>query len=138
MSIAFTKAEKEFFKSTEYARVATVTKNGEPHVTPVLAIYDDKTNSFYFAIDLDSQKYANLSFKPEVAMVIDLTDPERGVMIRGNAVVIEHGKDFEDAWKIMARISYYKRHPYHEGDLAIVKAVPEMKSVWGKINANDT
>jgi len=133
-TVSFTEQEKEFFKTIEYARVATVTKEVKPHVTPVVAIYDEQTNAIYFVITYESQKYKNLKNNPAVAVLIDTTELERGILIQGTAKIIEVGKDFQDAYKIIDRISYYHRHPFAEGKWPIIKVIPEKKSVWGKIN----
>ena len=111
-AITFTEDEVEFLTQSRLARVATASKEGQPHVVPV--VYEFDGTAFYFTgWNLErSLKFKNLVENKKVAMVIDdlvTVSPWRpqGVEVRG---VAELG---------------------NEGGRAYVKVTPEVKRCWG-------
>lgn len=78
------------------ARLATLNRDGSPHVVPVNYVVLDGNVAFW--ADADSQKVVNATRDPRVACVIDdgseFTD-YRGIQIQGRAQVsddLEHSK----------------------------------------------
>jgi pyridoxamine 5'-phosphate oxidase family protein len=111
-SVAFTDDEVSFLTESRLARVATVSREGQPHVVPVVYEFDGR--AFYFTgWNLEaSLKFKNLAENSKVAMVIDelvTVCPwrPRGLEVRG---VAELGR--EDG------------RPY-------VKVTPRVKRSWG-------
>lgn len=89
-SIAMTPEEVDtFLGAQQTCRVATVTRKGHPHVTPLWFAWDGAALWLYSIID--SQRWKDLSHDSRVAAVIDDGDRYgelRGVEITGAAVVI--------------------------------------------------
>jgi pyridoxamine 5'-phosphate oxidase family protein len=110
--VSFTEDELVFLTQSRLARVATASKDGQPHVVPVVFEFDGA--AFYFTgWNLEkSLKFRNLQENKKVAMVIDdvfTVSPwrPRGVEVRG---VAEFGS---------------------EGGRAYVKVTPKAKRSWG-------
>jgi pyridoxamine 5'-phosphate oxidase family protein len=110
--VSFTEEEVGFLAQGRLARVATASREGQPHVVPV--VYEFDGMAFYFTgWNLErSLKFKNLVENKKVAMVIDdlvTVSPwrPRGVEVRG---VAELG---------------------NEGGRAYVKVTPEVKRCWG-------
>jgi hypothetical protein len=64
---------------------------GQPHVTPVIFVYDGKY--IYIGISIASAKYRILKENPKVSILVDMRDPtnrmrNRAVMIRGNGIIL--------------------------------------------------
>src|SRR5713101_5770043 len=61
---------RKFLERERVARVATIGRNGVPHVVPVCHVLED--GKIYFAADKDSKKVKNLRAHPEAAVEVDL------------------------------------------------------------------
>jgi pyridoxamine 5'-phosphate oxidase family protein len=110
--VSFTDEEVAFLTQSRLARVATASRDGQPHVVPV--VYEFDGMAFYFTgWNLDkSLKFRNLLDNKKVAIVVDdlvTVSPwrPRGVEVRGLA---ELGS---------------------EGGKAYVKVCPRVKRSWG-------
>jgi PPOX class F420-dependent enzyme/OxyR family protein len=110
--VTFTEDEVAFIVQSRLARVATASRDGRPHVVPVVFEFDGA--AFYFTgWNLEKTlKFKNLEENRNVAMVIDemvTVSPwrPRGVEVRG---VAELGS---------------------EGGRAYVKVIPKVKRCWG-------
>lgn len=126
----FTEKEIEFIKSLPVARIATISEKRWPQLTPVLHVFDGK--DVYFATDYETKKYENLKKNSRVAVVIDKFPPTVGATIQGEAEIIERGKEFEYAFKLLQdRHTYYKKNPFKEGEAPIIKVKPLRKISWG-------
>jgi len=73
-----------------YAYVGTSSKEGQPHISPVIFVFDGKT--LYFLISRVSKKYKNLRQNNRVALLIDVRDPadivnNRAILIKGTAKI---------------------------------------------------
>ena len=111
-AVTFTEQEVEFLAQSKLARVATATREGQPHVVPVVYEFDGR--AFYFTgWNLEKTlKYRNIEENSKVALVIDelvTVCPwrPRGLEVRGTA---ELGS---------------------EGGRAYVKVTPIAKRSWG-------
>jgi len=111
-SVEFTEEEVAFLTESRLARVATSSRDGQPHVVPV--VYEFDGTAFYFSgWNLEkSRKFRDLVENKKVAIVIDevvSVSPwrPRGVEVRG---VAELGK---------------------ERGRSYVKIVPGVKRSWG-------
>ncbi len=110
--VAFTEEEVAFLTQGRLARVATASRDGQPHVVPV--VYEFDGTAFYFSgWNLEkSLKFRNLTENRKVAMVIDdvLTVcpwRPRGLEVRG-----------------VAELASEDGRPY-------VKVNPSVKRSWG-------
>jgi len=99
----FSNPEKQYLKTQRLARIATVSKEGQPDVVPVGLEFDGE----YFWVGSHSQeifhrtrKYLNVrKGNPLVSLVVDdmeSIDPwrPRGIKVYGNAVVMDHKGQF--------------------------------------------
>jgi len=73
-----------------FAYVGTTSKSGQPHVSPVIFVFDGK--ALYFLISRFSKKSKNFSQNNRVALLIDVRDPadivnNRAILIKGRAKV---------------------------------------------------
>ena len=74
----------------KFAYVTTCSKN-QPHVTPVIFVYDGKY--LYFAISVASAKYRILKKNKKIAVLVDMRDREnpmknRAVLLRGKGTIL--------------------------------------------------
>jgi len=103
---AFTPAEIEYLNGQRLGRLATVGRDGSPHVVPVAFRYNPEEET----IDIGGhdfakrKKFRDVRHDGRVAFVVDDVLPPwrpRAVEIRGNAEVVETGgktvnADFDD------------------------------------------
>jgi pyridoxamine 5'-phosphate oxidase family protein len=94
----FTPAEIAYLQSQRLGRLATVGRNGQPHVVPVSFRYNPELDT----IDIGGhgfakrKKFRDVHHNPRVAFVVDdvaSVDPwrPRGIEIRGEAAVLASG-----------------------------------------------
>jgi pyridoxamine 5'-phosphate oxidase family protein len=91
----FSEKEKEFLKSERLARIATVSKNLQPHVEPVGFDFDGENFSVGGYRLKKTIRYRNVHGNLKVALTIDdLASVEpwvvRGVIIHGRADLVAH------------------------------------------------
>lgn len=73
--------ELKFLKDHELCRLATASKDGRPHVVPVIYALDGE--DIIVAIDYKTKKLKNLRENKKVALVVDEYRPNRGLMVEG-------------------------------------------------------
>jgi pyridoxamine 5'-phosphate oxidase family protein len=94
----FTPAEIAYLQSQRLGRIATVSRNGKPHVVPVGLHFNTELDT----IDVgghgiaQSAKFAHVNANPSVAIVVDdlaSVSPwrPRGIEVRGRAEVLATG-----------------------------------------------
>ncbi len=95
----FTPAEVDYLKGQMLGRLATVGRNGQPHVVPVAFRYNEELDT----IDIGGhngfsqrKKFRDVQGEPRVAFVVDdlaSVNPwhARGIEIRGKAEILESG-----------------------------------------------
>jgi len=76
---------EEFLSEAHIARIATVKKDGSPHVAPVWFLWEG--GQLVIVTYTDSLKVKNLKRDNRVAVVIDISDPGKGVIVEGEATV---------------------------------------------------
>src|SRR5262245_40077083 len=89
----FTSSEVEYLTSQALGRLATVGKDGRPHVMPVGVFFDPESETIVngsAASMVKSKKFRDARANPDVAVVIDdlaTVDPwaPRGIEVRGVA-----------------------------------------------------
>ena len=101
MTSLFTPAEIDYLKSQRLCRIATVSADGQPHVTPVAFRYNADTDTFDISGHggfAKRKKWRDVQQNPQIAIVIDdiaSTNPwkVRGIEIRGVAQLQLTGGD---------------------------------------------
>ena len=128
--MTFTKTEVRFLRSNEIGRLATISSNGTPHVVPVSYLFKD--DAFLIAVDYDTRKLRNLRRNRRTALVVDTLRPNRGIMIQGNAKLIERGAGFRRAYsQFYGAFGWVRADPWKEGEAPFVRIIPATKASWG-------
>jgi len=76
---------EEFLSQAHIARIATVKRDGSPHVAPVWFLWE--SGELIIVTYTDSLKVKNLKTDNRVAVAIDISDPGKGVIIEGEAEI---------------------------------------------------
>ena len=129
------KVVREFVMFQRVCRVATVSRNGQPHNVPVCPILDG--DRIYFASASDGVKVRNIRATGQVALAFDEYTEAwpglKGVLVWGKGRVIEVGPTFRRIRKLL-----YQRYPQYEGYAAleerasvIVEVTPTRTFTWG-------
>jgi nitroimidazol reductase NimA-like FMN-containing flavoprotein (pyridoxamine 5'-phosphate oxidase superfamily) len=130
--VRFSEAEERFLMRNEVGRLATVCPDGTPHVVPVCYIY--RAGTFLVATDFETRKYHNLLTNNNVAFVVDVYKPGRGirgVFIQGMSTILKAGTDFREAYALFyKRFSWVRADPWKEGEAPFVRIEPSHKSSW--------
>jgi nitroimidazol reductase NimA-like FMN-containing flavoprotein (pyridoxamine 5'-phosphate oxidase superfamily) len=130
--IKFSDNEIKFLLSNEGCRIATVSRDNTPHITPVSYIFED--GFFYFATDYNTRKYKNLKTNPNVALVVDIYSSvnNRAVIVQGKVTIIEQGKEFQKLYdNFNTRFEWVRIDPWNEGQAPFIRVNPYKKISWG-------
>lgn len=128
----FTAKEKEFLLRNDGCRVATVTSNGAPHITPVSYIFEQ--GKLYFATDYNTQKYKNLKQNPEIAITVDIYSSVNNiaVIIHGKVNFVEYGEKFQKLYELFhKKFEWVRMNPWKEGEAPFIEVEPYKKISWG-------
>ena len=133
--MAWSKAKQmKFLSDAPVIRVATVSRNCKPQVTPVChVVWKDK---IYWASDFDAAKLANLEHHRVVALVADVYKANwqnmGGVMVQGPAKIIRKGPLFLEIRKrLYKKFKVYKSNAgFEEGESAIIEVTPKRRFTW--------
>ena len=121
--------EVKFLLAHELCRLATASKDGRPHVVPVVYALDGE--SIVIAVDYKTKKLKNMRENPKVALVVDEHSPNRGLMVEGDCEIFERGKEYLRLLQILFdRFVYYRRNPWGEGESPILKIRPTKAVMW--------
>jgi len=127
--VKFSSKELAFINKYEVCRMATV-GNGKPHVVPICFMFID--NHFYLATDYDTKKYRNLLKNRNVALVIDTYQPNKAVLVEGEAEIVEEGNEFREIYdKFYKKFSWVRDTPWKEKEAPFIKVEPLKKISWG-------
>jgi nitroimidazol reductase NimA-like FMN-containing flavoprotein (pyridoxamine 5'-phosphate oxidase superfamily) len=130
--IKFSDNEIKFLLDNEGCRIATVSPDNTPHITPVSYIFED--GFFYFATDYNTRKYKNLKTNPNVALVVDIYSSvnNRAVIVQGKVTIIEQGKEFQKLYdNFNTRFEWVRIDPWNEGQAPFIRVNPYKKISWG-------
>ena len=127
----FSAEQERFLKDNDVGRLATIDKDGLPHVVPVCYIY--RSGALWVATDYETKKYRNLLLNNKIAMVVDTGyDSNRGMVIQGRARIYERGEEFRKAYAAFyKRFNWVKATPWKQGDAPFIKIIPSRKACWG-------
>lgn len=123
-----------FLRKAPVIRVATVSKNGRPQVTPVCHI--EWKGKIYWVSDPGAIKLENIGHHRWVALVADEYRASwhkmGGVMAQGKAKLIRRGPLFRE---VRARLyrkykAYKSNSPFEEGESIILEVKPENLFSW--------
>lgn len=118
-----------FLRAHEVCRLATASKDAEPHVVPVIYALDGE--EVVVAVDYGTKKLKNLKENARVALVVDEYHPNRAVMVEGACEILERGKEYLRLLKILFdRFEYYRENPWGEGESPILKIRPTKAVSW--------
>jgi PPOX class probable F420-dependent enzyme len=124
----------EFFEGKNFAFLATLIKDGTPHVTPTWVDIDKSNNTILINTAKGRVKHKNISRDPRVGLsVVDSSNPYHMVSVRGKVIEQINGKEADDhidklAKKYMGKDKYPGRAPGKERLLLRIK--PEHVAHW--------
>ena len=112
------------------ARLATVGRDGRPHLVPITFAADDD-GTLYFAIDqkpkksVDLQRLRNIEANPAVCVLVDHYDDDWTtlwwVRIDGSARIVGEGPDFERAIAMLTERYAQYRSVRPLGPVAVIR-----------------
>ena len=130
--IKFSNDEIKFLLSNDSCRIATVSPDNKPHITPVSYIYDK--GFFYFATDYKTKKFKNLQHNPNIAIVVDVYSSvnNKAVVVHGKVRIIEKGIKFRNLYDIFNRkFEWVRIDPWKEEQAPFIQIIPYKKISWG-------
>src|SRR5690606_40373550 len=103
----FTQAEIEYLKANPMGRLATIGRDGRPHISPITYVYNpDEDTIDLGGIDFDNtKKWRDVQRNQKVTYIVDDFSPEgaHAIEIRGDAELHETGGS-----KINPRFPHFK------------------------------
>jgi len=124
-------SKARFLKKHEVARLATASKQGMPHVTPVIYVFDGR--SFVVAIDYGTKKLSNLRENPFASLVVDEYGAKnKAVMVQGRCRILEKGVEYRRLQRaLFERFESYRQNPWKEGEAPIIRLYVDRVVSWG-------
>ncbi|HXG03882.1 MAG TPA: pyridoxamine 5'-phosphate oxidase family protein [Candidatus Binatia bacterium] len=125
---------RKFLETARVVRLATVSRDGRPHVVPVChAVEGDQV---YIGTDRSGQKVRNIRATGRAALVadhyVDSWKGLRGVSVSGRADLFTRGPVFERGVRAL-----YRKYPHYPrvaalepGDSAIIRVKVERVMSW--------
>ena len=117
----------KLFEEKNFAFLATLMKDGTPHVTPTWADIDKSNNTILINTAKGRVKHRNISRDPRVGIsVIDSSNPYHMVSVRGKVIAQINGKEADEhidklAKKYLGKDKYPGRAPGEERLLLRIK-----------------
>jgi len=128
MSMLDAQEMRSRINSAMVARLATVGRDGRPHIVPITFAPDD--NALYFAIDFkpkktaDLQRLRNIEANPAVAVLVDHYDNDWTrlwwVRVDGSARIVIDGADFERGVALLTERYAQYRSAYLAGPVVAI------------------
>jgi nitroimidazol reductase NimA-like FMN-containing flavoprotein (pyridoxamine 5'-phosphate oxidase superfamily) len=123
-------SQKKFLDSHEVGRLAVASKDGMPHMTPVIYAMDSYCP--VIATDYGTKKLNILKENNKAGLVVDTVDPNKGVLIQGTCEISERGKEYLRLLKVLTdRLEYYRENLWKEGESPILRITVENIVSWG-------
>lgn len=127
--------KNEFLGSQKILRLATVDRNGIPHIVPVWYLY--KNGRFYVGTNTVTKKARNVSKNPKVSFCVDsgIHSPIFGIMGIGTAKIIRDEHQVSTlAKRILLRYFKSLRNTSAQDLLSqtdcVIEIVPKKITVW--------
>ena len=117
----------ELFEGKNFVVLATLIKDGTPHVTPTWVDIDKSNNTILINTAKGRVKHKNISRDPRVGLsVVDSSNPYHMVSVRGKVIEQINGKEADDhidkmAKKYLGKDKYPGRAPGEERLLLRIK-----------------
>lgn len=134
----FSQKEMEYLRGQQLGRIATVSRDQSPHVTPVAFASDEER--LYLNIQHNSKKARNIRSNPKVQFVVDdlpSFEEFRGVLASGKAELISNGKLHEIGRNLLYSKypKYQDQYPIQEGGFSkyILVITPTKIRRWGPL-----
>ena len=123
--------QAKFLKEHEVGRLATASRLGMPHVTPIIYVFDGR--SFVLAIDYGTKKLANLRENPLASLVVDeYGGKNKAVMVQGRCRILERGAEYRRLQRaLFRRFESYRKNPWKEGEAPIIRLYTDKAVSWG-------
>ncbi|MHA1712688.1 MAG: pyridoxamine 5'-phosphate oxidase family protein [Candidatus Ranarchaeia archaeon] len=122
----------ELLQNQMLARLATASRDAEPHVVTIWFVFQDQ--SIYFGTSEGSKKLRNMLENPRVAFVVDddIWDKPHSLMIFGRVEVFHPGTSkFEQIFERLCE-KYPPEREYRSPKSRMVRIVPEKVVYWKK------
>jgi PPOX class probable F420-dependent enzyme len=126
--------QAEFVRATRKASLATLDKDGFPHlVAMTVGVRDD---AYYMTSYAKAQKVLNIRRNPHVALMVEAGGSYaelKGVMVRGRCEIIEGEDAVRDAWAVISGLDAKPRRRETNDSAAkrvVLKVVPEKTVTW--------
>ena len=134
--IRLTPAEMaEFLRANRKAALATVDKDGFPHV--VAMTYYEKDGAYYMTSYGKAQKVVNIRRNPKVGLMIEsgvAYSELKGVMVRGTCEIIEGAEAVAAVFAGMAEARGERKGPTRPATVTskrvVLKVVPHKTMTW--------
>jgi PPOX class probable F420-dependent enzyme len=125
--------QERFVAKPRIGRLATVRRDGRPHIAPVWYRYED--GAFFVLTERGSQKHRNIEHEPRVELCIDdERPPYHTVIVRGAAAVLPHPGE---AWRRALAVHYLGEEAAERyiantpaADDIMVRIEPESAAGW--------
>ena len=133
----------ELMEKPSIAHLATIDENGSPsiravfnlrckekfpHPAKVIEEYDDNPYTVYISTNTSSTKIKHISKEKRIALYFSLPDEVKGIMLQGEAEILDDmmfkEKIWVDNWKI-----YYPQG-FDDPDFTILKLEPKLLRGW--------
>lgn len=135
----FSQIELEYLRGQQLGRIATVSNDQLPYVSPVAFASDEER--IYLNIGNDSKKARNIKDNPKVQFVVDdapTFDDFRAVLVTGVAQLISSGKFHEIGRDLLYSKypKYQEQYPIQEGGWSkyILVITPTKILHWGPLD----
>src|ERR1700682_5941828 len=123
-----------FFRERKKAALATIDKDGFPHV--VAMNYVARDGVFYMTSYAKAQKVVNVRRNPRVALMIEAGGAYselRGIMVRGDCEIVEGEDAVRDAWAVISGATSTPRRRETNDSAAkrvVMKVTPRKIVTW--------
>ena len=137
--ISFSQLELDYLLGQQLGRIATVSEDQTPYVSPVAFASDSER--LYLNIANDSKKARNIIKNPKIQFVVDdapTFDDFRAVLITGNAELVSSGNFHEIGRDLLygKYPKYQEQYPIQEGGWSkyILIITPTKILHWGPLD----
>jgi PPOX class probable F420-dependent enzyme len=124
----------EFVRATRKAALATIDKDGFPHLVAMTVGVGDGV--YYMTSYAKAQKVMNIRRNPKVALMVEAGasySELKGVMVRGHCEIVEGEEAVRDAWAVIAGMDGRPRRRETNDSAAkrvVLKVTPEKVYTW--------
>ena len=117
-----------FLENAQTLQVASISPDGRPHLVPMWFAVDDE-GCLVFTTYRSSQKVRNIERDPRVTLLVedgDVYDELRGVMIEGDAELVDDIDSTRDVMRLVGA-KYYGKTPAASADRDVSRSRPDRR-----------